>query len=596
VQQARLLFFNKNINSQEDIMRKTIRGTGGMLLLQALKDAGIRYLFTNPGSAETGLFAAIAEDGELRVAMAKHEGIVSAMADGYHRASGEVGVVIAHVTGGSLQMTGQLYNAQMAGSAMVVIAGDWTAEVQDVRSLTPFPGLSQAELMRGVTKEARCAYQVSHDPNALTLATAKAIREATTEPTGPVYVSVTAELMNRGDLETTIGEGAQYRIEGPAPARTQTVETIARKLGEATCPALMFGDDVWRGGAQAEAVQLAELLAAPVFSSRQTYANFPTHHPLHCGGYPVSSGFSEATGLKPDLLLMVGCRGLHGLAEEPFIIQLGPNTTLMGRHYPLDIAVQCEVKGTLSALCDAIKRLHISESIESWGKQRAKVRTYAKRLITREEAVVREHENDEIIHPSLLQAQMAQLLPKDSVIVGENPTARTGLLPFGYQNMWRMSGGGGSLGWAVGGAIGAKIGFGDERPVILSIGDGSLTYSAAGFWSMARYNTPVLTLVSNNESYQVVRLNWAREAPESRMTREDKYPGLFLGGPSINYVELAHSQGVDGERVTEPQELEAALKRGIDRITKDHQPYLLDVAVAREGAGAASTWYQGWQA
>ena len=82
----------------------------------------------------------------------------------YHRTSGKVGVAIAHVTGGSLQMAGQLYNAQMAGSAVVVIAGDWTMEVQDFRGLTPFPGLSQAELMRGVTKEARCAYQVSYQP------------------------------------------------------------------------------------------------------------------------------------------------------------------------------------------------------------------------------------------------------------------------------------------------------------------------------------------------------------------------------------------------------------------------------------------------
>ena len=150
-------------------MRQTISGTGGMILVKMLKECGVEYLFTNPGSAETGLFAAVAEDGDLRIAMAKHEGLVSAMADGYYRTSGKVGVAIAHVTGGSLQMAGQLYNAQMAGSAVIVIAGDWTKEVQDFRGLTPFPGLSQAELMRGVTKEARCAYQVSYQPEALTL-------------------------------------------------------------------------------------------------------------------------------------------------------------------------------------------------------------------------------------------------------------------------------------------------------------------------------------------------------------------------------------------------------------------------------------------
>ena len=246
-------------------MRKTISGTGGMILTKMLKECGVEYLFTNPGSAETGLFAAVAEDGDLRIAMAKHEGLVSAMADGYARTSGKVGVAIAHVTGGSLQMAGQLYNAQMAGSAVVVIAGDWTMEVQDFRGLTPFPGLSQAELMRGVTKEARCAYQVSYQPEALTVATARAMREATNPPTGPVFISVNANLFQQEDLEAEIGEGAGYQIEGPGAARPQTIEAIARKLGECSCPALMFGDDIWNQNAQAEAVQLAELIGAPVF-------------------------------------------------------------------------------------------------------------------------------------------------------------------------------------------------------------------------------------------------------------------------------------------------------------------------------------------
>ena len=61
-------------------MRKTITGTGGMLLLQTLKDAGVEYLFTNPGSAETGIFAALAEAEEHRLVVGKHEGLVAAMA------------------------------------------------------------------------------------------------------------------------------------------------------------------------------------------------------------------------------------------------------------------------------------------------------------------------------------------------------------------------------------------------------------------------------------------------------------------------------------------------------------------------------------
>ena len=239
----------------------------------------------------------------------------------WESASSKVGVVIAHVMGGSWQLAGQLFNAQIAGSSLLVIAGDWASELQDFRGLAPFPGLTQAESMRPITKDARAAYQVAANPAAITVATTRALREATTPPTGPVYLSISAELLLREGLEAQIGEAAAYQIERPGPARAKTVEAIARRLGEAKCPVLMFGDDVWREGAGAEAVRLAEALEAPAFATRQIFPNFPTRHPLYCGIYPVSKDFEKVTGLKPDLIFLVGVQGVHGGVAEPFVIQ-----------------------------------------------------------------------------------------------------------------------------------------------------------------------------------------------------------------------------------------------------------------------------------
>jgi acetolactate synthase I/II/III large subunit len=208
---------------------------------------------------------------------------------------------------------------------------------------------------------------------------------------------------------------------------------------------------------------------------------------------------------------------------------------------------------------------------------------------------VREHEHDPVVHPAVLEAHLADILPRQSVMVQESSTARTTLLSLGHEGMAWTRSGGGSLGFGVGAAVGAKIAVGRERPVVLNLGDGALTYSAAGFWSMARYNTAVLTVVSNNESYQIVRHNWARDMPDSKMIREGKYPGLFLGAPAVDYVGLARAQGVDGECVTTVKDLEPALRRGMDAITKENRPYMVEVAVAREGIGAESTWYQDWR-
>src|SRR5204862_6387601 len=103
----------------------------------------------------------------------------------------------------------------------------WASELQDYRGLAPYPGLTQAESMRPITKDARAAYQVATNPKAISVATIRALREATTPPTGPVYLSISAELLNREGLEATIGEEAGYTIERPGPARAQTIAAVA---------------------------------------------------------------------------------------------------------------------------------------------------------------------------------------------------------------------------------------------------------------------------------------------------------------------------------------------------------------------------------
>ena len=85
---------------------------------------------------------------------------------------------------------------------------------------------------------------------------------------------MSADLLNQEGFEAEIGEGAGYQIEGPGAARPQTTEAIARKLGECSCPALMFGDDVWNQNAQDEAVHLAELLGAPVSAAGRPVPTF----------------------------------------------------------------------------------------------------------------------------------------------------------------------------------------------------------------------------------------------------------------------------------------------------------------------------------
>ena len=185
---------------------------------------------------------------------------------------------------------------------------------------------------------------------------------------------------------------------------------------------------------------------------------------------------------------------------------------------------------------------------------------------------------------------MARTLDKDAVIVSESLTGRYDAFPFGFRDnepMWLANTGAG-LGWGVGAATGAKLALPD-RQVICSIGDGAVMYSASGFWTQARYRIPVLTVVWNNLNYQTVRHAYYNY--KGKMASTGHYAGMYLGDPDIDFVKLAESQGVKAEKVASPAELEPALRRGV-AATRDGQPYLIDVATARYGGGAESTWHE----
>lgn len=99
----------------------------------------------------------------------------------------------------------------------------------------------------------------------------------------------------------------------------------------------------------------------------------------------------------------------------------------------------------------------------------------------------------------------------------------------------------------------------------------------------------MLTVVYNNRNYQTVRHAYYNY--QGRMASSGKYAGMYLGNPDIDFVKLGESQGVKGEKAATGAELEAALKRGMN-ATRDGKPYLVEVATARYGGGAESTWHE----
>lgn len=143
---------------------------------------GVSEVFGNPGSTEVPFIDTLVNYPRTRYVLALHEGEAVAMADGYARASGKVGVVSVHAAPGTANTLGNLYNAYIDNIPLVILAGQ-----QDSRMLVRQPYLS-ADLARLASQFTKWSWQVSRVEE-LTVALRRAFKEATSPPAGPVFLA-----------------------------------------------------------------------------------------------------------------------------------------------------------------------------------------------------------------------------------------------------------------------------------------------------------------------------------------------------------------------------------------------------------------------
>lgn len=375
------------------------------------------------------------------------------------------------------------------------------------------------------------------------------------------------------------------------------VDEAARWLIEAKRPLVVAGDEVWKSGAQAEMVALSEKLGLLVTSiGLQSFRNFPARHPHSLGNFSLNSEYARS---GVDLILCIGPRNFGGKvapqsADVPAgarIVRIGIDTAAMGRTNATDLALVGDVRESLIDLRNALESMLAKRRLGNMGTSRAEeLRAVSSAIRSKARASARRNFGRSPIHPDELGEVMAGAIDPDAIVVSENLTGKYEASNFGYrenEQMWLGNSGAG-LGWGIGAATGAKLAAPD-RQVICSIGDGSVMYSASGFWTQARYGIPVLTVVWNKRNYQTVRL--AYDDYKGKMAKSGHYAGMYLGDPDIDFVMLGESQGVKGEKVSLPDQIAPAMKRGI-AATRDGNPYLVEVEIARYGGGGASTWYE----
>lgn len=587
-----------------------VEGSGGELVVAQARAAGVEYVFANPGSFESGLFDALTDVSSMHVILGLHEGIVVSMADGYHRVTGKPGLVNVHAVVGSAQMMGQLYNAHWDGSALVVTAGMLDSETgSDEVVLAAPPSFSQKEIVRPFTK---MCWEV-RDPAVLPLMVRRAFKAAATEPRGPVYLAMKDAALESGKIRAQVLPAERFLLRARSRPAKAAIEEAHRILAESKRPLLVIGDDVWKAGAQPELLAFSETMGLPVAdqvtaqaemvakglamdSPFRGFHSFPVRHPHYLGNFRADSDWMKR---GVDLMISIGCRDFgdravlqtHDVPAGARVMRIGMNTSAMGRNYPTDLALVGDIKETLADLLEAAESVLTRERQQTIaGERSAEIASFTAAARSAACSAAQKNFGQVPIHPDELSRVLAEMLDPGAVMVCENTTAPYAPFAFGFRENEQMFIGtaGASLGWGVGAATGAKLGAPD-RQVVCFIGDGAVMYSSSGFWTQARYNIPVLTVVANNHNYQTVRLVY--HGYNGRMAAGGHYAATYLGEPDIDFVALAKSQGVGGEKVEDPRQLESAIERG-KTVTREGKPYLIEVITARSGPGAESEWHE----
>jgi benzoylformate decarboxylase len=534
---------------------------GAAVLLEALRSEGARYVFGNPGTTELPLIDALVDAPDISYVLALQEASAVAMADGYAQAACRPGVLNLHTAGGLGHGLGNLLNACVSGTPLVVTAGQ-----QDSRHTLTDP-LLYGDLISIATPAVKWAREVTH-PDQIPILVRRAFHDCQTAPTGPVFLSLPLDVM---EAMTTVDIGEVSTIDRFAVAGS--LDRLADYL--AAIPpgklAIIAGDEISASNAAAETVLVADALATPVFgSSWPAHIPFPTAHPLWMGNLPTKAT-EIAQKLQPyDAVFALGGKSLitilytEGSAVPPGmqIFQLSADARDLGRTYPTKLALVGDIRASLRALLPLLTPKLADKTAAYAALRKAAEREQEARRGQLEAAADAEFGQPEIT-PLVAGREMARAIGPKIAIVDEAPATLGALRAFLSTECARQYSfsRGGALGWGMPAALGFSLGM-DRAPVVSIVGDGAALYSPQALWTAAHEQLPVTFVVINNREYNILK-KFMRSQPHYASARANRFIAMDIVDPVIDFLALAGSMGVPARRIDRAANIASALEAAI---------------------------------
>jgi benzoylformate decarboxylase len=544
--------------------------SGRSAFIELLLSEGVTHLFGNPGTTELPIMHALVDYPDLGYVLGLQEAIVVAMADGYARASGELVACNVHVAPGLGNAMGSLFTAFNSGTPLIITAG----QQEQGHGLTE--PLLYAPLVPIAAPVVKWATEVTRLED-LPRIVHRAAKVATTPPTGPVFISLPGDILNAFGA---IDLGHATRVDTRVRPSDESLHALADRLLKAKRPVIIAGHEIVRSDAFQEAVRFAEVLGAPVYDQTVLQgAHFPSEHPAYLG--PLSRDqktvrarlepYDTLISLGSDFLRMSVYSEIEPLPPHASIIQIGLRDWEMGKTYPAEIAIRADVGETLRVLAPLIAELGGSPQRQraTDGLAQLAGRNWTANRKTRAEAASAKA-TEQPIDPEWLMLTIAELLPKNAIVVDEALTTAASLAAFlpirdRYAYFGNVSGG---IGWGIAAAVGVQLAQ-PARKVVALLGDGSAMYSIQALWSAAHQKLPITFIVFNNGGYRIIKQRL------KLFHGTDRFIGMDFVDPMIEFAALARSIGVKGQRVETP----AAFRAAYAEALAAREPLLLEVII-----------------
>ena len=545
----------------------------GEAVAEALREEGVERVYSVPGSHIHPIYDGLSRVSSIRLVTCKQEPNTSLMADAYGRLTGKPGVCVVTAGPGGLNSMAGVAQAYGAASPMIHIGG----AVPLKADREAFHGVDNPafvhEMFKHITKWSARIERIADIPEVM----AKAFHIARSGRPGPVHV----ELPRLSDYSEYILQEERAVLPAYQPFPTvvpkpdpKDVDRFAKRLMDAKSPVLAAGKGIIRKGAMQELAALSLKLQAPVVYAQDAIGVIPEEHPFFAGHFSHNRSYpicAEALN-RADLVLGVGLR--MGTAEMTELSERAPerNLILIG----FDDAADSRYQGEDQRVADP--KLFLAALLERLGSyQRPRDEALIQQMAERKAAVRRSlaaqnepHKNDQPIHPGILMDAMNAVLDDNAVVASDVGNCQMWARTFrriATPESFMQSGVWNAMSYGLPTAIVAKMEF-PGRDVVALAGDGAFLMTIGDLPTAAEYGANVLMIILNDGAFG-----------QTFMQQTNIYGhtyGTTFNSP--NFAEIAKACGAEGIRISDPRDVEGALRQGL-AATKD-RPALVEVMVA----------------